>query len=46
MPKALYDQLSEHGQHIARYIVADDDKELDTGFRQDLGTTPPLFSRR
>ena len=46
MPKALYEQLSEHGQHIARYIVADDDKELDTGFRQDLGTTPPLFSRR
>ena len=30
VPKAS----SKHGQHIARYIVADDDAELDTGFRQ------------
>ena len=44
--RALYQQLSKHGQHIARYIVADDDAELDTGFRQDLGTTPKVFKKR
>ena len=46
MPRKLYNRLSEHGQHIARYIVADTDVELDTGFREDLGTTPPLFEKR
>ena len=46
MPRTLYNRLSEHGQHIARYIVADSDVELDTGFREDLGTTPPLFEKR
>ena len=46
MPRALYQQLSKHGQHIARYIVADDDAELDTGFRHDLGTTPKVFKKR
>tara|TARA_B100000963_G_scaffold355389_1_gene373562 strand:+ start:1359 stop:2411 length:1053 start_codon:yes stop_codon:yes gene_type:complete len=46
MPRTLYNRLSEHGQHIARYIVADTDVELDTGFREDLGTTPPLFEKR
>ena len=46
MPRPLYNRLSEHGQHIARYIVADTDLELDTGFREDLGTTPPLFEKR
>ena len=45
-PRTLYNRLSEHGQHIARYIVADTDVELDTGFREDLGTTPPLFEKR
>lgn len=46
MPRKLYNRLSEHGRHIARYIVADTDVELDTGFREDLGTTPPLFEKR
>ena len=46
MPRALYKELSEHGQHIARYIVADTDAELATGFREDLGSTPPLFEKR
>ena len=46
MPRALHQQLSKHGQHISRYIVADDDAELDTGFRQDLGTTPKVFKKR
>jgi|TARA_B100001063_G_scaffold230928_1_gene244507 hypothetical protein len=45
MPKVLYQQLSKHGQHIGRYIVADDGAEIDTGFRQDLGTTPRLFKK-
>jgi hypothetical protein len=44
MPEVLYSQLSKHGQHIARYIVADG--ELDTGFREDLGTTPKVFKKR
>ena len=43
MPEVLYSQLSRHGQHIARYIVADG--ELDTGFREDLGTTPKVFKK-
>lgn len=41
MPRDLYDTLSEHGQYIARYIVAQPDQELVTGIREDLGTTPP-----
>ena len=43
MPEVLYSQLSKHGQHIARYIVAEG--ELDTGFREDLGTTPKVFKK-
>ena len=39
LPRSLYEQLSEHGQSISRYIVADDDA-LDTGFQDDLGRIP------
>ena len=41
MPRHIYETLSEHGQYIARYIVAQPGEELATGFRDDLGTTPP-----
>jgi hypothetical protein len=41
MPPEIYESLSEHGQYIARYVVAEAGEELVTGFREDLGTTPP-----
>lgn len=41
LPRALYDSLSEHGQDIARYIVAAPGESLDTGYRRLLGGTPP-----
>lgn len=43
MPREIYDTLSEHGQYIARYVVAQPGEELVTGIRDDLGTTPPGF---
>ena len=41
MPREIYESLSEHGQYIARYVVAEAGEELSTGFREDLGSTPP-----
>mgnify|MGYP006248883089 FL=1 len=41
MPREIYESLSENGQYIARYVVAEAGEELSTGFREDLGTTPP-----
>lgn len=40
MPRQIYDTLSEHAKVVARYVVAEDGKELVTGFRDDLGGTP------
>ncbi len=37
MPRDVYDGLSEHGQWISRYIVADKSEKLVTGYRDDLG---------
>ena len=37
MPHDIYDGLSEHGQWISRYIVADKGEKLVTGYRDDLG---------
>jgi hypothetical protein len=45
MPREIYDTLSEHGQYIARYVVADAGLPLKTGIRDDLGTTPPVFRK-
>ena len=41
MPREIYQSLSEHAQYIARYVVAEAGEALNTGFREDLGTTPP-----
>ena len=46
MPREIYETLSEHGQRIARYVVADPGQKLKTGIREDLGTTPPAFRKR
>ena len=46
MPREIYNTLSEHGQYIARYLVAGAGEELRTGFREDLGTTPPGFRNK
>jgi hypothetical protein len=40
MPREIYDGLSQHGQSISRYIVADKGDEVVTGFRRNLGGTP------
>jgi hypothetical protein len=45
MPREIYEALSEHGQHIARYVVADAGQTLQTGIRDDLGSTPPAFRK-
>lgn len=34
MPKEVYEKLSPHGQLTCRFIVADEDEELETGYRQ------------
>ena len=41
MPREIYESLSEHGKYIARYVVAEAGEDLVTGFREDLGKTPP-----
>jgi ectoine hydroxylase-related dioxygenase (phytanoyl-CoA dioxygenase family) len=40
MPRELYEDLSDHGKRVCRYIVADKDRELKVGYREDLGSTP------
>ena len=40
MPREIYDGLSEHGKKVCRYIVAEKDEELVTGYRDDLGNAP------
>lgn len=37
MPRAIFDTLSDHGRKICRYIVADKDRQLTTGYRDDIG---------
>lgn len=43
MPRTIYDTLTDHGRQLCRYIVADSRETLKTGFRRELGSTPPLF---
>ncbi len=43
MPRDIYDGLSDHGKRLCQYIVADPDETLDTGYRKDLGKTPPFM---
>jgi ectoine hydroxylase-related dioxygenase (phytanoyl-CoA dioxygenase family) len=43
MPRSIYDDLSEHGRSLCRYIVADSSETLETGFAAGLGGTPRLF---
>ena len=40
MPRPIFESLSDHGRHIARYLVAETGEKLQIGFRDDLGTTP------
>lgn len=44
MPRKIYDGLSDHGKRVCQYLVADPGEELETGYLDDLGTTP-LFMR-
>lgn len=43
MPRRIYDSLSDHGKRVCRYIVADANQPVKTGYRDDLGGTPPAF---
>ena len=36
VPRAMFDQLSEHGQRVCEHIVADSAQELDVGVNQDF----------
>jgi ectoine hydroxylase-related dioxygenase (phytanoyl-CoA dioxygenase family) len=40
MPKTMYEELSDHGKQLCRFIVADSQEELEIGYHEDLGTTP------
>lgn len=46
MPRKIYDELSEHGQWICRYIVASQGEEPDTSLRKRLGGTPTISKSR
>lgn len=43
MPRKIYETLSDHGKRLAKFIVADENELLQTGFRSDLGGTPALL---
>lgn len=46
MPRQIFDGLSDHGQRLCRYIVADPGQELATGYKSDLGGTPMVVNPR
>ncbi|MEM7016323.1 MAG: phytanoyl-CoA dioxygenase family protein [Pseudomonadota bacterium] len=46
MPREIYDTLSEHAQRVSRFIVADKDRELVTGYHPDLGNTPRAHRKK
>ncbi len=41
VPREVYENLSDHGRRICRYIVADPEETLHTGIRDDMGYMPP-----
>ena len=41
MPRHIYEALSDHGKNLCQFIVTD--KNLDQGYRDDLGQTPRLM---
>lgn len=46
MPREIFENLSEHGRRICRYIVAEPGQELVTGYRSRLGATPAAPTTR
>ncbi len=40
MPRPVYETLSDHGQSVCRYIVADEGEQLPAGYRNNMGMTP------
>ncbi|HCP50338.1 MAG TPA: hypothetical protein DIT73_08940 [Gammaproteobacteria bacterium] len=45
MPYAIFDALSEHGKDVCRFIVADSNEEVKTGYRDDIGSVRPQSKR-
>lgn len=41
MPWEIYEGLSDHGKRLCRYIHAQPGEQIETGYRADLGGTPP-----
>ena len=41
MPREIFETLSDHGQSVCKYIVADKDRPLRTGYRDRMGAAPP-----
>ena len=38
MPYAIYETLSEHAKDVCRFIVADSKAEVESGYRDDIGS--------
>jgi ectoine hydroxylase-related dioxygenase (phytanoyl-CoA dioxygenase family) len=43
MPREIYNNLSDFGKKLARYIVCDSSEIIETGYRRNLGTTPRVM---
>ena len=45
MPYHMYETLSAHGKDVCRFIVADSNDEVETGYRDDIGSARPQKNR-
>ena len=45
MPHNIFKTLSGQGQRVCRYIAAPVGAEVPTGYKADLGSTPPVHSK-
>ena len=43
MPREIYNDLSDFGKKLARYIVCDSSETIETGYRRNLGSTPKVM---
>ena len=45
MPYDIYESLSEHGQKVCRYITSQPEIKIETGYKDDLGSTPRVHKK-
>ena len=43
MPRDIYNNLSDFGRELAKYIVCDSSETIKTGYRRNLGSTPHVM---